>query len=401
MRTFDGLICFGGADWWYHNRGHYDIQMAQRFRDHGPVLYVNSIGVRLPSLGEGGMFFRRAGRKLRSWSRGFRRVDDRFGVVSPISIPGRVGRAASGHVLPRQVRWSAARMGITRPLVWIECPTAAPLLDDIEHVGLVYQRTDRYETFPGVDRPYIETCDQRLKEDADVTLFCSTYLYESEREACRTARFVDHGVDYDRFAERGVTPREPEDVRDLPRPRVGFVGGIDSHTFDPELFVAVAEACPEATFVLVGGCSLPAGWCTAPNVIMLGRKPYEDVADYMAACDVLIMPWNRNEWIKACNPVKLKEYLAVGRPVVSTPFEELRRYETHVRVAEDAAGFAEAVREALETPGDPEPRRERVRRETWTAKADAVVAYLAEAGIEPASPTPAEPALAAAREPGH
>ena len=59
------------------------------------------------------------------------------------------------------------------------------------------------------------------------------------------------------------------------------------------------------------------------------------VADYMAACDVLIMPWNRSEWIRACNPVKLKEYLAVGRPVVTTHFEELRRYDGLVQVAED------------------------------------------------------------------
>jgi glycosyltransferase involved in cell wall biosynthesis len=382
MRNYDGLICFGGADWWYHNRGHYDMQMCGRFARRVPVLYVNSIGVRSPSLSEGSMFLRRVGRKLRSWSRGYQRIHETFAVVSPISIPGRFGRSASGRILPRQVRRAASRMGIAEPLLWIECPTAAALLDDLDGVGLVYQRTDRYEQFPGVDRAFIEDCDRRLKREADLTLFCSTYLYEREAVDCRVASFIDHGVDYERFENAGIAGTEPADMGMLGHPRVGFVGGIDEHTFDADIFLEVARSLPHLTFVMVGSCSLPAGWCTLPNVVFLGQKPYEQVADYMAACDVLIMPWNRNDWIRACNPVKLKEYLAVGRPVVSTSFEELKRYAEHVQVAGDADAFAEAIRSAIEDPGDPATRRDRVRGETWAAKAEAVEQQLKQVGLD-------------------
>jgi hypothetical protein len=97
----------------------------------------------------------------------------------------------------------------------------------------------------------------------------------------------------------------------------------------------------------------------------------------------LIMPWNRSPWIQACNPVKLKEYLAVGRPIVTSPFRELDTYPGLARVASGEDDFVSQLEQALRDPGNPLPRRERVRRETWTAKAECVLAELAERGIEP------------------
>src|SRR5262249_48885029 len=130
---------------------------------------------------------------------------------------------------------------------------------------------------------------------------------------------------------------------------------------------------------------LPDGWCSLPNVHLFGRRDYTEVAAYMAACDVLIMPWNSGEWIRSCNPVKLKEYLAVGRPVVSTPFEELASYGGLVRVARDAESFAAAIRASLrEIEGqrhDAAPGRDRVREQTWKAKSEAVAARLEGRGV--------------------
>jgi hypothetical protein len=94
------------------------------------------------------------------------------------------------------------------------------------------------------------------------------------------------------------------------------------------------------------------------------------------------MPWNRSPWIQACNPVKLKEYLAVGRPVVTSPFRELDSYAGLVRVASGEEDFTAQLEQALGNPGDPLARRERVRGETWTAKAERVLAELAERGVE-------------------
>lgn len=383
-KHFDGIICFGGEDWWYHNRGHYDMQMMRELSKRVPVLYVNSIGMRVPRVGEGAMFARRVLRKLKSLRRGLVKVRDNFWVASPVVAPAGMGAGLNRAALATQVRLFAHRAGITKPLVWVACPPGAEVVEKLKPVGVVYQRTDRFEAFHGVNPDRIKRFDTLLKGRADLTLFCSSWLMEQERDGCRSAEFIDHGCDYDAFLAAGKDPAsEPADIAVLGRPRVVFVGGIDIHTFDPELFLGVARSLPGAQFVLVGGCSLPEGWADLPNVRLLGKRDYEQVPGYMAAGDVLIMPWNRNEWIQACNPVKLKEYLAVGRPIVTTPFPELARYEGLVRVADSAQGFAQAIQDAFGAPADPEPGRARVAAETWESKGRLAIQALSRRGLEP------------------
>ena len=385
QQIFDGVICFGGEDWWYHNRGHYDIRMMRQLSKYVPVLYVNSLGMRAPDPREGTMFVRRVLRKLASFRRGFVRVDEQFGVLSPISIPGERGAIFTKRWLTKRVGEAAKSMNIKRPLVWVACPTADGVVDAIDRVGLVYQRTDRYECYPGVQQSRIKGCDDRLKSRADLTVFCGDLLFAQESAECRNACLIDHGFDLKRFerASRGHSP-EPRDLADLKRPRVGFIGGIDSHTFDVRLFIETAQQLPEIQFVLVGACSLPDGWCELPNVAMLGQKPYEQVADYMSACDVLIMPWRRNQWIEACNPVKLKEYLATGRPIVSTEFDQLRRYGEQIRVAWTPQTFRQAILDALCDPGDEQLRRERVAGHSWSQAASVLLDQLRDSGLTPA-----------------
>lgn len=379
---FDGVICFGGEDWWYHNRAHYDMQMMREVSAHMPVLYVNSIGMRVPSPTEGGMFVKRVVRKLKSFQRGLVRIRERFAVQSPIVVPGRRGMALSSWILPRQVRRAARKVGIKKPLVWVACPPGAKFLDDLDPAKIVYQRTDRFECYEGVDADLIAGYDADLKRRADLVLYCSRHLFDAERESVGDkARFIDHGVDFTDFVAAGDDPEArgssaPTNIRSLGAPRVGFVGDIDSAVFDAELFLGVARALPDVTFVLVGGCTLAEGWCAdVSNIELTGRVPYEDVARTMAAMDVLIMPWHRSEWIEACNPIKLKEYLATGRPIVSTDFPELAHYEGLIGVANDVSGFAALVGDALARPdaAQLEKGRARVADASWTSRATAAL----------------------------
>jgi len=376
-QSFDGVICFGGVDWWYHNRGHYDLQMMREFSEFVPVLYVNSIGMRPPKIGEGAMFITRIIRKLKSLGRGLTNIRPNFTVYSPATLPGggkgKVGSWLAKTALSVQVRIAARRCGIENPLVWVACPPGETVIDDLKAVRTVYQRTDRFEDFKGVNKEKIAFFDQELKRKSDLVLFCSRELFNAEKEQNANSLFVDHGVDFSTFEQAGILAEkgqgEPTDLAGFGRPRVGFIGGIDAHTFDPDLFLEVARMLPEIEFLMIGACSLQDGWCPLSNVHLLGQRPYDDIANYMAASDVLIMPWNNSEWIKACNPVKMKEYLAVGKPVVSTYFPEVEYFRDYISVATDAENFAMKIKEALDYQTDINFLRDRVREHTWTAKA--------------------------------
>ena len=367
---FDGIICIGGEDWWYHNRGHFDFQIMRRFAEDWPVLFVNSIAVRMPSTADKSKFAAKIGRKLKSLAQGLVRVENKFWVCSPLAIPGPTGQKLSNWALTPQIKFAAARAGIKRPLLWIHCPAGVSLINEIPHAAVILQRTDKFEAFPEGDARALEAQMATLKKASDLVVYCNAQLMAEEQNGVARQILITHGVDLEAFVTAGRSPSPgPADVAILKRPRVGFIGGIDAHTFDPPLFVNVARRMPDVEFVLIGDSSLPEDWCPLPNVTKLGRKPYESVGQYMAAMDVLIMPWNDSEWIKACNPIKLKEYLAVGRPVVTTDFPALGRYRDFVQVAKGPVEFVDAIRRALDEPYDAGKARARVATEGWDAKA--------------------------------
>jgi len=378
------IVCFGGEDWWYHNRGHCDIQFMRQYARQSRVLYVNSIVMRKFNVGEGAMFWTRVRRKLKSITRGLVRVEPTFYVYSPVTapvhhVPG--VRGLNRFALTQQVRWTMRRLGMRRPLVWVNIPAACDTALALPRSGLVYQRTDRYEDHPGVDVEQIKRYDRMLKEYADLTFYSNREFYEEEARQCRRAAYVEHGVEYERFVDAADHPGVPADMRDLARPIVGFFGGIDAHKFNLPLAAEVAERLPDLTFVFVGQASVD----TAPlarlsNVRLLGQRPYEDIPHYGAAFDVCILPFQQNRWIAAMNPIKLKEYLALGKPVVATPFGELAGYLGVVRVADGAEAFARAIRAALADtlPQDVAARRSRVVRHSWRSKAEDVLSILQE-----------------------
>ena len=381
--AFDGIVCIGGEDWWYHNRGHFDFQVMRRLARHWPVLFVNSLAVRMPSPVGDKHFAARLGRKARSLARGLAHVENGFWVCSPLSVPGETGQKLSGWALAPQIRLAAARVGIRNPVLWVHCPAGATLIDEIAHARLVLQRTDRFEAFPHGDPVHVGAQVASLKSRADLVVYAAPHLMAEEAHETRRQLLVTPGVDLERFVAAGdAGGPEPEDVASIARPRVGFVGGIDAHTFDAPLFLDVARRLPETSFVMIGGSSLPNGWCTLRNVTLLGRKPYEEVARYMAAMDVLVMPWNRSAWIAGCNPIKLKEYVAIGRPIVTTDFPALEGWRELMRVASDAEGFAAAIRASLARGCDVVGGRCAISGESWDAKADLVRAAILGLGLK-------------------
>jgi len=378
-----GIVCFGDSDWWYHNRGHMDMQLMRQYARYTRVLYVNSLIVRKFNFAEGRMFFRRATRKLLSISRGVRPSGVRnMSVYSPFGLPVHHIKWMSSvntFGLKTQLGLTLSRLKMKEPLIWAACPAAALLLDAFASAVVIYQRSDIYEQYPGIDPDTVVAFDRKLKSRADMVIYSSRLLLDQESAECRNAVFVDHGVDYEAFALAHQDALIPDQMREIPHPILGFYGSIDPHTCDMELIGSLAENLPDFSIVLIGDSSVDlSDLRRRKNVYLLGPKSYKQIPHYAKCFDVCFMPWNQNEWIKNCNPVKLKEYLALGKPVVSTPFAELKHYRNIVSVASGPAEFASRAREAFRTDNAQLTalRQRRTRGHSWGKKAQAAMLYL-------------------------
>ncbi|GAB2938783.1 glycosyltransferase [Nonomuraea fastidiosa] len=373
-------VCFSGQDWWYHNRAHSDFQLMRHLARSRRVLIVNSIGMRMPTPGKTTYVARRIIRKLRSVAKLVRRVEPRLWVMSPLPLPfyrSPRGRALNAWLVRTQVRAVCALLGLRRPVIMVTIPTAWDAVRLMPRRALIFNRSDRHSDFPESDRPTIEALERALLERADHIVYVSRALMREEAPLTgERAYFLDHGVDLAHF-----TPvpeeRQPADLRAIPGPRIGFFGALDDFVVDFELLERVAVELPETSIVLIGDANGDIGRLTKhPNVHWLGFRPYQEIPAYGSGFDVAIMPWPANDWIRHANPIKLKEFLALGLPVVSTPFDELAHYAGRVRVAATPEEFVAAIKTSL-ADGPPLPAEElraSLAGATWAGRAAALAA---------------------------
>lgn len=366
-------VCFAAQDWWYHNRAHSDFQLVRRVAKHRKVLVVNSIGMRMPMPGRSTQTARRILRKLGSVARFLRTPEPNFHVLSPLPFPfyGKAWQRRLGSALVRaQVRIACLFLRIARPVMIVTIPTAWDVVAPMRKRALLFNRSDLHSAFPEADNAVITALERELLTNADRVLYVSHALQEAESElAGERGYFLDHGVDVEHFQR---TAELPADLAAIPGPRLGFFGALDDYLVDFELLERIASELPDISLVLIGDATgSMERFDKYPNVHVLGFKPYEQIPAYGSGFDVALMPWLANEWIRFANPIKLKEYLALGLPVVSTEFREADGYRDVLRVAGSHAEFVELLRRTLTDGGQgtPEERRASVLSASWSARA--------------------------------
>ncbi len=368
------LVCFAGCDWWYHNRGLFCPQIIKRLAKDYRVLFVNSLGMRIPSLRKDRNAIGKIVRKLRSIFRFLRKSDNGMYVLSPVSIPlaSSFGRKLNNYCVFLQVKLVSVLLSFASPVVYIGCPPALEIVRRMKSKRfMIYERTDLFEEMPGINKTYISFLDDELAASADLVLYVNTSLYEKGLRKNKNSLLIGHGVDFDCFSGSFDGKDTPKDIAKIRHPIIGFFGDISDKTSDLRLLEFAAGKLPDMSFVFVGPVSANvAGLREYTNVHFLGQKPYEMIPLYGKEFDVAIMPWNNNRWIQFCNPVKLKEYLALGKPVVSTYYPEITPYTDIVYVASDYDGFVSRIVEAVNerAPEIAQNRRDRVRNETWDSK---------------------------------
>lgn len=350
---------------------------------HNRMLWVNSIATRTPSL-VSAHDWRRIVRKLRRLLGGLRQVGPSAWLYQPLFIPLPFSEPAK-KINRRLLRWllrrQARRLGMRRPQLWMFQPNGAYLVGQLEEALVVYYCTDEWSQFAHLDGEKVAALERELLEKADVCFATSEPLAESKRRYNRNTFLALHGVDHELFS-RALDPETPAppEVAGLPRPVLGFFGSIRDH-IDFPLIVKMAERHPEWSVVLIGKIQTNVDELRArSNVYLLGRRRYETLPEYCKAFDVGFIPYVNNEFVRHVNPVKLRQYLSAGVPVVSTEMSEVRRYGYLVSVARNHDEFIAQIEQALreDTPAKRRERSDAMRTETWEAKVAQISAQVME-----------------------
>lgn len=382
MSTFPDVICFCGQDWWYHNRAHSDFQLMTRAARQRKVLLVNSIGMRMPMPGKSPLPFRRIWRKFKSMLRNVARPlpeTPNYVVMTPVLFPfygSARSRAFNAALVRWQVQRQARRMGMQRPHIIVTVPTAWEVAKDMERSSLFYNRSDKHSAFSEADTGLIKYLEGQLFANADGVLYSSRAFLDSERHLTGTrAHFLDHGVDTRHFAPRPRTGKLTG--LGIPRPIIGFFGGLDDYVVDFDQLECIARERPSCSLVLIGDATLPMNRLIRyPNVRHLGFRPYKEIPDFGADFDVSIMPWLDNDWIRSCNPIKMKEYLSLGLEVVTSFFPEVEHYRDFVHIAHSKDEFLQLIDAVLAGRKASGDRRSLLGRATWDDRTRELLALL-------------------------
>jgi glycosyltransferase involved in cell wall biosynthesis len=379
MLAEKSIICFGGEDWWYHHP-HSKAHLMRKFASAGnKVIFVNSISMGLPGLGHKDLL-PRIKRKLGSYSKLARQTDEGITVVSPASLPffgTAAARAVNRRVIGAQIRKLAGSRGLTKPILWIAIPTAAELIGAFDESAIVYQVSDKYDANTmdhATDPALILKLHKHAIDAANLVFYSGRKLFDEATNGRERSYLLEQGVDYDHWSRVGSGDiAVASEIAKLPRPRLGYFGAIEPWLVDQELIKRAAREHPEWQWVFIGNRSRGLDIERLPNIHFLPPVPYADLPAFAAGFDVCVLPWETEQAFTSYgSAIKVREYLATGKPVVISPLPEYEPMRNVLRIGRSRAEFLELVADALqENDPDASARRQAaVASGTWDARAE-------------------------------
>jgi UDP-galactopyranose mutase len=270
-------------------------------------------------------------------------------------LPAGMGPAEAEAAQAELLRGLLEEQGASLYVLWYYTPMAVSFTAELDPLAVVYDCMDELSLFRGAP-PHLIERERRLLSIADLVFTGGQSLYEAKRDRHASVHAFPSSIDLQHFqAARSPLP-EPADQAGLGRPRLGYFGVIDER-MDLDLLAEVAAARPDWHLVLLGPVVKiePEILPRRSNIHYLGMKSYDDLPAYLAGWDVAMMPFARNESTRFISPTKTPEYLAGGRPVVSTPIRDVvRPYGDMglVEIAEDAGAFVAAAERWLALVGE-------------------------------------------------
>ena len=368
------LVVFG-EDWGAHPSS--TQHLIRRLAAARTVIWVNSIGLRWPRPTAHDL--RRVVAKLTAaaWSaRRARRGSEvtrvahmpRLHIVDPLAFPASsqpLVRRLNRNLLASTVRRAMRRHDVSDPILWISVPTAVDVVGSLGERAVLYYCGDDWDAMPGVDHAPVARLERELAGKADLVLAASPTI--AAKFPTEKTLLLPHGADIAAFAAADASR-----PADLPagRPVAGYYGTL-SDWMDTDLLASVARALPDWVFFLIGPVRTDvSALASAPNVVLAGQRPHAALPAYVRHWDVSLMPFRVSAMTRAFNPLKLREYLAAGTPLVTTAFPALDGYRDLVEIARSPDAFAVAIRRAgAEGRRRARSRQDRVSGETWEARA--------------------------------
>jgi UDP-galactopyranose mutase len=289
-----------------------------------------------------------------------RRVDDVFVVVP--TLPADMTPDEHAGLQASLLESLLNEHAVDEFALWYYTPMALKFTDRLVPSVVIYDCMDELSAFAGAP-PELAALERELFRRADVVFTGGHALFQAKCSAHHNIHAFASSVDVPHFAAARTVSEQPGDQAAIARPRLGYFGVIDER-IDYELLRAMAAARPEWQIVLVGPTAkvdvteLPAG----PNLHYLGRKAYAELPGYIAGWDVALLPFARNEATRFISPTKTPEYLAAGKPIVSTAIADVVRPYGDLglaRIADSADSFIAAVEATLNESSEAAAQRRR------------------------------------------
>lgn len=381
------IICFAGEDWWYHHP-HSKYHLMRRFAQAGNrVIFVNSISMGLPSLSNKDLL-PRITRKLRSYAKLARPTPEGVTVVSPAVIPffgTRAARATNRKLLALQIGRLARRGGLSHPILWIAIPTAADMIGEFDEQLVIYQVSDKYDANlmdHATDLATIRKLHERALDQADLVFYSGQKLLAEADRSRERSYLLEQAVDFEHWSPVGTGELEIAGaVARIPRPRLGYFGAVEPWLIDQELIKRAAREHPEWQWIFIGNKSRGVEVEALPNTHFLGPVPYQELPKYAAGFDVCVLPWDTaHSFTSYGSAIKVREYLATGKPVVISPLPEYERMGNVLRIARSHDEWFRLVEEALadKDPVAAQARQQAVATGTWDARSEWVSGLIEE-----------------------
>jgi len=372
MMTGENIICFA-KDW--DDDPTSNTHVMRLLSRNNRVLWLNSIAMRAPKLTSGVDIFR-IGRRLRSVFKGARQVDTNLWVLSPLVLPlphSQIAVALNRMILRMTLWWTRRQLGMREFQLWTFLPSAIEYIGTLGESLAIYYCTDDWLHAAGYDGVKLRAMEYRLGANTDIVFATASPLQEIFIKVNPETHLARHGVDQAHFAKAllPATSVAPE-LEGIPLPILGLIGFIDERV-DLELIGKLAAANRSWTVVIVGKIHVDVSELEKyPNLKFLGRKPYDRLPEFCKGFSVGIIPFLVNEYTRHVNPIKLREYLSAGLPVVSTNLPEVSIYRGRCRVASTHDEYIACVRAALEDNSSEAKaqRSEAMRSETWEQKVE-------------------------------